>query len=311
MNWMAQPAQFIPELTAYLWSSAQINAFRTATNAVFAAVEVTPDSAARMVIVVLGQGAEIDLKRTLRKLRKYGVALTELKRETAVADIVDVLQRHRQDRDTPYAAWYVDGGVLHPQLAHGFSQGRGVMVSYADLEPLRKRVLGRMQATLASGGGGAEQMRTDLTETTTRDAGAREVTTDPVLQRFYTAPFTASSGPQIFSTSFVQWTGRELARRARPRQLLLRYAPRQLRRDMNAMFTEEVPGVDTQGSLLDAEMGAYYAWLEMRRITAPGKLTFVAWVENQPLAVVLGAGAPAGATTATPMTLAQAIENFG
>jgi hypothetical protein len=64
---------------------------------------------------------------------------------------------------------------------------------------------------------------------------AQEIVSDRVLQRFYTELFTLSSGPQIFSTSFTQWAGRELMRRAQPRTVLLRYAPRQRHRAFNEM----------------------------------------------------------------------------
>jgi hypothetical protein len=94
--------------------------------------------------------------------------------------------------------------------------------------------------------------------------------------------------------------------------MLLRYTPRQSHRDLNEMFAAtETPSFDPQGSFRDAEMGAYYNWIEMHRITAPGKLTFVAWVEGRPLAVIVGAGSPAGTVCSTPMSIAQAVENFG
>lgn len=312
MDWVQTPAGFITELTANLWSSGQINAFRDTTNHLFAAIPAHQDPSSRLIGVVLGKGATIDPKTVLRKLRGHGVMLTAVQQQTAIADL-QMLFQPQPASARPYATWYVDGGSLHPQLATNATRG-AVAVSYAELEPVRGRVLERMQATIASGTGGAEQMRTRMMETTSHDADARAVTIDPVLQRFYTELFTASSGPQIFSTSFVQWTGRELMRRARPQQVLLRYAARQRRRDMNEMFadqtTRNTPVPDPQGSLVDAEMGAYYTWLEANRITAPGKLTLVAWVEDQPFAVVIGANAPVGAVSATSMSLADAVKNF-
>jgi len=310
MDWVHGPARFVTELTAYLWSSSQINQFRQATNDLFAAVQAPQDTSHRLVVVVLGQGAEPESRKVLRKLRQQGVFLNALRYETAFEDIRTSMQRHVGDTPAPYATWYADGGVPRTEVTQGIAGS--IAVSYPGLAKLRERVLARMQMPIGSGGGGAEQMHARLTETSQRELNAQEITGDPVLQRFYTELFTQSSGPQLFSTSFVQWTGRELARRAQPHTLLLRYAPRQKHQDFNEMFSHKgTQEMDAQGALRDAEMGAYYNWIETNRITAPGKLTFAVWVEDRPLAVILGPRAPADTVCSTPMTLQRALENFG
>lgn len=310
MDWVNSPANFVTELTSYLWSSNQLDRFRRTTADLFAAIPGREDAQHRLVIVVLGQGAKVDRTQLLRKLRPQGVLLTSLDVASAFDGIAALVQSHQMRSAAPYTGWYVDGGEPRSAIAASLGE-HGVVVSYPGLSPIRQRVLNCVQATLATGTSGPEQMRTRLMETSPREAGAQEATQDPVLQRFFTELFTQSSGPQIFSTSFVQWTGRELARRAQPRTLLLRYAPRQRHQDMNTMFAETSPVPDPEGSLRDAEMGAYYNWIEMRRISGPGRLTFIAWVENQPFAVILGAGAPAGAASSTSMTIQEAVNNFG
>jgi hypothetical protein len=98
----------------------------------------------------------------------------------------------------------------------------------------------------------------------------------------------------------------------KPSTLLLRYAPRQRHHDLNELLPDAAAGgVDVQGSLRDAEMGAFYNWIEMSRISAPGKLTFAVWVEGYPLAVVIGSGSPAGSSSSTPMSLSEALKTFG
>jgi hypothetical protein len=310
MDWVHAPAAFITELTAHLWSSGQVNQFRAGTSALFAVIPSREDTTHRLVFVVLGQGAQVESGKALRKLSKCGVLLNSLKAETAFQDIQSAMAEHAARATAPYASWYIDGGTISAEMASRLPTT--VAVSYPGLAKLRERVLERMQAGLTSGSGGAEQMRTRLTSTSPNDVGAAEITRDPILQRFYTELFTESSGPQIFSTSFVQWAGREIARRAQPQTLLLRYALRQSHRDLNEMVASaQMLSFDPQGSFRDAEMGAYYNWIEMQRITAPGKLTFVAWVEDHPFAVIVGANSPAGTVCSTPMILAQALENFG
>lgn len=309
MNWVQSPAAFVTELTAFLWSSGQMNRFRAGTDALFAAVPARNDDTQRLALVILGQGAQVDAAKTLRKLRSKGVLLNAMKTDTALADMRQMMGKRAAAAPEPYAHWYVDGAALSTAIAG--SSPHLISVSYDELRGVREQVLGRMQAMISNGGGGAEEMRTRLTGISLREAGTQLITTDPVLQRFYTELFTESSGPQIFSTSFVQWTGRELARRAKPRTMLLRYAPRAIHRDMNEMFAAaSASSLDPQGSFRDAEMGAYYAWIEMNRITSPGKLTFVAWIEDQSLAVIVGANAPSGTVCDTPMTLNEALQNF-
>ena len=43
MDWIQSPSAFVAQLTASLWSSSQINVFRDATNALFAAVPARED----------------------------------------------------------------------------------------------------------------------------------------------------------------------------------------------------------------------------------------------------------------------------
>jgi hypothetical protein len=310
MDWVHAPEGFINELTAFLWSSGQIGQFRSGASALFAAIPTQVDTTHRLVFVMLGQGAQVEYGKALRKLSKIGVRLTSLKADTGFHEIRNAMAEHAAKAAAPYASWYIDGGAISPETRSALPDT--VVASYPGLARLRDRVLTRMQVALTSGSGGAEQMRTRLTSTSPNDVGAAEITLDPVLQRFYTELFTQSSGPQIFSTSFVQWAGREIARRAQPQTLLLRYAPRQSHRDLNEMLASvQASSFDPQGSFRDAEMGAYYNWIEMHRITAPGKLTFVAWVEDRSLAVMFGPNSPAGTVCSTPMTIAQALENFG
>lgn len=100
-------------------------------------------------------------------------------------------------------------------------------------------------------------------------------------------------------------------RRAQPRTLLLRYAPRQIYQAFNELLRQVAPqSSDPEGSLRDAEMGAYYTWIEMNRITAPGNGSYFAWLEGTSTAVVIGSDAPAGTQCATPLNLEQVLKTF-
>ena len=305
-DWVRDPAGFVTLLAAHLWSSGQMDRFRGAAQALFAAVPVRANATNRIAVVVLSRELAVPDRPLLRKLSRQGTVLTGFEHGTARQELAELLQQRSAASKNAYAHWYVDGGVPWPEIA-----APGVTTpSYSGLADVRRQILGRMDTAL-TGSNGAELMRDRLFGMSPQDAGAAVLTEDPVLQRFYTELFTQSSGPQIFSTSFVQWTGRELARRAQPETLLLRYAPRQNHRDMNELFAlNTAETLDPHGSFQDAEMNAYYNWLEMKRISAPGKLTFVALLEDHPFAVIVGSNAPAGVVSATPMSLKRALSNF-
>ncbi len=309
-DWVHGPAAFIAELSAYLWASGQINAFRAASTAFFAAIPEVDTHPHRLTIVVLGRDAAAPQTTLFRKLKKRGVELTALENRDMPGQISRAFLRHAEQSREPYAHWYVDGGDPWTE-EYGTAPGT-IRISYPALGPLRDRTLARMERALDSGSSGAEAMRARLVGTTAKDLRAADITPDPVLQRFYTELFTESSGPQFFSTSFVQWTGRELARRAQPRTLLLRYAPRQAHRAFDELLqSPETDRLDPEGSLQDADMGAWYAWIEMNRITAQGNGTFFAWLEGSRRGVLIGRSTPAGTASNTPMTLEQALTEFG
>lgn len=306
-DWLENPADFISRLTAYLWSSSQITAFRDATEALFAALPATTDSTARLVITVLGRGAQ-PTPHPFGKLRANGILLTNLHETNPADTFLTMLRSRSANSPDAYAHWYVDGGDPWPSpISAGLTQ-----TSFPALFPLRARVLSHMRDTIVSGDAGAEAMHDRLSGLTPAQLGAAEISPDPVLQRFFTELFTLSSGPQIFSTSFVQWAGRELMRRAAPHTLLLRYGPRQHHRPFNESVgdLEAEKILDPEGSLRDAEMGSFYAWLEARRATPSGKLVFLSWLEGTSNLLLLSPTAPAGKQTNAPLSLAQALSTF-
>ena len=113
---------------------------------------------------------------------------------------------------------------------------------------------------------------------------------DAVLSRFQLSLLTEGSGTQVFSTTFVQWAAREALRRAQPLTLLLRFAPRQRASPMNELLAEaqRKPELDPPGSLIDADMGAYYTWLNQQRLAGAEKSSFLVWFENHNEALAIG-----------------------
>jgi hypothetical protein len=96
---------------------------------------------------------------------------------------------------------------------------------------------------------------------------------------------------------------------ARTLTLLARYAPRQMERPMNdlllASSTEEQ---DPRGSLIDADMGAYYTWLNLTRLPKPEDSRFIALFEGSNEAIAIAPGLAHGAVSTQPCELRQILD---
>jgi hypothetical protein len=93
--------------------------------------------------------------------------------------------------------------------------------------------------------------------------------------------------------------------------MLLRYGPRQRQRNFDELIQRAGENsLDPEGALRDAEMGAYYNFLEMDRITMPGKGVFLVWIEGTSAAILIASGTPAGTRSETPISLKSALQEF-
>jgi hypothetical protein len=54
------------------------------------------------------------------------------------------------------------------------------------------------------------------------------------------------------------------------------------------------PELDAMGSLMDADMGAYYNWLNQQRLPGSAQSMFLAWFENHGEAVAISPSMPRG-----------------
>jgi hypothetical protein len=307
-DWVRSPQPFLEELTAYLWSSSQIDAYRHAAQELLAAPLDQAPQKDRLAIVVVGKDAIAPSPQLFHKLAPHGVTLHNLQWTAKTpAELHAVLQQRAGSEPASYSRWYIDGGEPWPHDATAVE-----LLSYARLRPVRENVLERMNRFTHSGPGNAEAMRSMLVALTPVESNADSVTSDPLMQHFVTSLFVEGSGTQIYSTSFVQWAARETLRRAQPTQLLVRFAPRQRQRTLNQLFDAatnvEVP--DPEGSLRDADISAYYILLDMLRIADPAHITFLAWRENHGHAVIVSPRAPAGQVDDAPLDLSAALAKY-
>src|ERR1700761_3104624 len=69
-------------------------------------------------------------------------------------------------------------------------------------------------------------LRSRLAALKPADCRADTIIEDPVLQHVIVDLIANGSGTQIYSTSFVQWSAREILRRAQPETLVMRVMSR-------------------------------------------------------------------------------------
>jgi hypothetical protein len=305
-DWVNLPAQFVEQEAAYLWSTHQLDAFRKAAtdygDRLDKANKPDPLPMPRLGIAVVGQGVTTYNGPLFRNLRKHGTHFTNLHAESGLEALLAAVQKRAEAHPAPYAHWYVDGGAPTPH-----SQ-QITTVSYEALAPLRNSLLKRMQAEIDRPGMGPEELRTVLARLNPGDLGVAR-SSDPVLSRFELKLFTEGSGTQIYSTTFAQWTARETLRRAQALTLLVRFAPRQRQRPMNELLAggHGESELDPVGSLVDAEMGAYYHWIDQQRLPEAEGSGFIAWFEGHASAVAIGPTMPRGAESNTAIEMEKLI----
>ena len=305
-DWINQPAQFLEQQSAWLWSSHQLDAFRTAANNYSSRLDrlirVEPPSLRRLGIAVIGQGVASWNEPVFRNLRARGTWFSRIKPDNGLRLLLDATAQRARAHPEPYAHWYIDGGASadhDPALTS---------ISFSTLEPLRAGLLKKMQKQIERPGMGPEQLRTWLAQLTPAELEVGG-SADPVLARFQVSLFTEASGTQIFSTTFAQWTTREVLRRAQALTVIARFASRQRQRPMNELLSGNAPTpeLDPAGSLIDADMAAWYHWVNQQRLPGYEQSAFVAWFEDHNQAVAIGPAIPRGVESDSPLDVAQLL----
>lgn len=308
MDWAKAPALFSERLTGFLWSTHQIDAFRIAATEYMSALldaapAAPPPAMPRLAIAVVGKGVQQGQFPLFRKLRPHGVLFTKVQPENGLQALTDAVSQRATAHPAAFGHFYIDGGTAPPVSP------KVSTVAYDALQPVRSALLRKMRRVIQSGGGGPELLRTTMAAITPDELGMRGSAADGVLDRFQLDLLTQGSGTQIFSTTFVQWGAREALRRAQPVTLLARFTPRQRQRPMNELLEGDTAvRLDPEGSLLDADMGAYYIWLDQQRLSGAAQSSFIAWFEDHNQALAIAPGLPRGTVSTQTATMKQLLQ---
>ena len=287
VDWVVAPAQFSEKLSAHLWATRQMDAFRIASvdyiRKMHGVATTPPLAMSRLSVVLVGQGVGENQHPLFRKLRPYGTYFSNIRPESGKETIFQAVAARAAAQPLPFAHWYVEGGESNGEYP-------GVTcVSYKSLDKVRQAVLEKMR-DMTKTGDGPEALRTSLAQMQPDDLGLGDSGTAAILNRFQLSVLAEGAGTQIFSTTFVQWTAREILRRAQPLTLLARYAPRQQEHSMEQVLagtkSNSVP--DANGALIDADMGAYYTWINQQRLMDSQRASFLVWFEGHNEALAIG-----------------------
>ncbi|HEX3105153.1 MAG TPA: hypothetical protein VHQ22_11945 [Terriglobales bacterium] len=305
-DWVNAPGLFVEQFSAHLWSTHQQDAFRLAAvhyaDRLRAAVPPEAPATPRLGISIIGKGLDSYDQPLFRKLRPHGAYCTRVNPENGVKLLLDAVASRAKAHPARYAHWYIDGGeeAEHDPVL--------TTVSYDALAPARAALLRKMQSDISRPGMGPETLRTHMAEMLPSEVGLDKLG-DAVLSRFQLKLLTEGSGTQIFSTTFAQWAARETLRRAQPLTLLVRFAPRQRQKPMNELLSPSDKGSDLDliGSLVDADMDAYYNWINQQRLPGAERSSFLVWFENHNSAVVIGPSVPRGTESSGSTDISQLL----
>jgi hypothetical protein len=310
-DWVNAPAVFVEQLSAHLWSTHQLDVFRAAAMdyaaRLQAAVPPQKPPMSRLGITIVGQGVKGYDEPLFRRLRPHGAYYTSVNPENGLKVLLDAAAARAKAHPAPYTHWYIDGGQ---EAQHDAAL---TCVSYHGLEPARVALSAKLRTEIEKPGMGPEALRTTLAKMRPEDlgmgSGGPGKGGDAVLDRYQVKLLTEGSGTQVFSTTFAQWAAREALRRAQPVTLVVRFAPRQRQKPMNELLygMHDAPELDVIGSLIDADMGAYYNWLNQQRLPGAEESSYLVWFEGHNKAVAIGPALPRGTESNSSADLHQLL----
>ena len=168
-DWINQPSQFVEQLSAHLWTTQQLDAFRKAAIAygdrLRSTIPAQTMPARRLGIAVIGQGVDTYDAPLFRNLRPHGAYFGGVKPDNGLSLLLNAVADRAKAHPVAYGHWYIDGGepADHSPLL--------TCVSYGELEPVRAALLHNIQTELQRPGMGPEELSTHMARLVPSDLG--------------------------------------------------------------------------------------------------------------------------------------------
>ncbi|QHN03604.1 hypothetical protein FTO74_09650 [Granulicella sp. WH15] len=314
-EWVDRPQLFSEQLTAYLWSEHQIDRYHEAAQDyqqyLETALKPMMPAGPRWTIVTLGQGSEQTERSLFRKLLPHGTLFTQVDPVGGLEILLAEVRSRAQRYPTEYAHWYIEGGA--PHAAVGGATNLTTM-SYDRLVPATRREFSLLKQFVSRQNStepvGVEAVSSYVASLSPEDLDLKGSAEDAVLRHFEVNVLTQGAGCQIYSTTFVQWAARECLHRAQPLTLFARFSPRQVNAPMEQLLVRDPlqQPQDHEGSLVDADMGAYYTWINQSRLAGAEQSRFLVWFEGHRIACAIAPTLSRGTTSASATNLRQVLD---
>ena len=135
LDWVNQPALFLEQESAHLWTTHQMDAFSAAATAygerLGAVMRVEKLPVRRLGIAVIGEGVTSYDSPLFLSLRPHGTYFNQVKPDDGLELLLAAVEERAQKYPLAYGHWYVDGGQPARQTASLTT------VSYSALAPVR------------------------------------------------------------------------------------------------------------------------------------------------------------------------------
>lgn len=201
-------------------------------------------------------------------------------------------------------------GALHSSSAQ-YATG----LSYSRLAEYRQKLTDAIYAKVLSGLRSPLELAAYFKTLEIRPNEGLTLYSDSLVLAFIRDIFLTGNGTLIINNTFVEWAAVRALRRAQPRVLVARFGVRDKMKPFSSLLlfskprpTDQIPILqDPLGSFIDAELLAYYIWLNAE--SAPpyrGRTLYLLLAEgvDEMVAVGPGARAPVAKLNAAP-TLAD------
>jgi hypothetical protein len=316
-DYVSHPQPFSEKLTTYLWEQHLSDRYHSVAQAyqeyLDKALPQADPLTPRWVIVVIGKGSQQSEYSLFRHLTPHGMLLAKLDPVGALDVLCSAVIARAHQYPLDYGHWYIDGGEPIPAAAE---DPRLTTTSYARLVPAAMRELALLKQFASRANSnepvGPEAVGSYIVGLTPEDLALRGDTSDAPLRHFEVNLITQGAGCQIFSTTFVQWAARECLHRAQPLTLFARFSTRQGNAPMEQLLARNPleQAQDPEGSLIDADMGAYYTWINQSRLPGAQQSRFLVWFEDHHLACVISPTLPGGKTFTGTIPMQQVLEHM-
>jgi hypothetical protein len=316
LDWLNNPKHFTEALSAALWSLHLIDAYHVATERYQRQLQENTTQPVpaipRLTLVVIGRGSDRSKFEVFQKLRPHGTLFTNLDPSEGMRTLFDVVATRAKMHSVPYAHWYIDGDV--PDKACKRNDGITI-TSFGQLAPAATREMKLMKrfAKESTSNVGSRAVSSYMGTIRPEDLALPDNDGDQVLQRFEVSLLTEGSGTQVFSTTFVQWASRQCLQRAQPITLLARFAQRQQVAPMDVLLSRDpmTQTLDPEGSLVDADMSAYYTWINQARLPGAETAQFLAWFEGHRTAIAVTPALPTNVSSDSSTDMHKIMQLFG